>query len=588
MARLRHFLTWGTMTTIRYEPDEPCPPLLAVGVGFQSVSLVLPLSVTIMAVVAMTAGQTGSYLDWAVFATLVVGGITTCVQAIGVGRLGGRHLLVSGADPMFIAVCIAALAAGGPAMMAVLVIISAVLQLTLPVWLSTLRKIITPVVSGTAIMLVAFSVAPVAFGKMGDVPPEAPAAAAPVIAGMTLAISAGMALRASGVWRLWSPILGIVVGCVSAVALGVYDIQRVLDASWVSVPVAGWPGFDLSPSPEFWHMVPMFLVVSLLLSIKLIGDSIAIQAVSRRRPRATDFRLVQGTLNGNGIGTLLAGIFGIIPTTVTSASTVSIIRFTGVAYRGVAVAAGLMFIGLAFLPKATAFLVTLPGPVVGVYLAFMMGLLFISGVGAVAQAGADVRNATIAGLAFVVGVGAEVGAIFPEHLDGGWFAFLGNGVTAGAFTAIALTVLLELTSHRRRRLDAELAPSSLHRIDAFLTDLAHRNGWGEAATDRLRAAGEETLNSLIRTESADDPTPRLVIKAQEADGKIEMEYTAVSGQENIEDRLTWLADHAQAPDADGSDLSFRLLWHYASSVRHRQYHGLDIVTVQVDRESGDD
>ena len=108
---------------------------------------------------------------------------------------------------MFIAAIIAALAAGGPAMMAGLAELSAALQFTVAAWLAALRKIVTPVVSGTAIMLIAFSVAPVAFSRMGEVPAGAPGAAAPVIAGVTLAVAVGLALRSSGVWRLWCPFL---------------------------------------------------------------------------------------------------------------------------------------------------------------------------------------------------------------------------------------------------------------------------------------------------------------------------------------------------------------------------------------------
>ena len=33
---------------------------------------------------------------------------------------------------------------------------------------------------------------------------------------------------------------------------------------------------------------------------------------------------------------------------------------------------------------------------------------------------------------------------------------------------------------------------------------------------------------------------------------------------------------------DGREISFRLLRHYASSVHHQKYHGVDIVTVNVD------
>ena len=35
------------------------------------------------------------------------------------------------------------------------------------------------------------------------------------------------------------------------------------------------------------------------------------------------------------------------------------------------------------------------------------------------------------------------------------------------------------------------------------------------------------------------------------------------------------------PVPDEREVSFRLLRHYASSVRHQKYHGIDIVTVEV-------
>ena len=57
-------------------------------------------------------------------------------------------------------------------------------------------------------------------------------------------------------------------------------------------------------------------------------------------------------------------------------------------------------------------------------------------------------------------------------------------------------------------------------------------------------------------------------------------------EENLEDRVTYLSE--QAESLDESEISFRLLRHYASSVRHRKYHGLDIVTVRVEgsRQNG--
>ena len=120
---------------IRYEPDERCPPLVSIGVGFQGVMLALAPTVVSVGIVFRAGGQSEAYLSWAVFSALVVCGAVTALQACRFGRLGTRHLLITGSGDIFIAVCIIALTQGGPAMMASLIVVSAVFQFSLALWL---------------------------------------------------------------------------------------------------------------------------------------------------------------------------------------------------------------------------------------------------------------------------------------------------------------------------------------------------------------------------------------------------------------------------------------------------------------------
>ena len=584
--------TEGTLATargnqgIRYEPEERCPTLLSVGIGFQGMLLMLGPAVVLPTIIVRAADQPESYLTWAVFAALVVAGVTTVLQAVRAGRLGTGHVLASGASGIFIPVCVTALVDGGPAMLASLVVISSIVQIALAAWLPLLRRIITPAVSGTAMMLILYGLVQIVFDKLNEIPEDASAAAAPSIAAVTLAVAAGMSLRSTGAWRLWSPLIGIVAGCVAAAAFGVYDFQRVIDASWIDVPRTGWPGFDFTPGPEFWAILPTFLIVTLLLTIKIIGDGIAIQAPARRRPRTPDFRIVQGALNANGVGNLLAGIAGTVPTTGYSASSASLVSLTGVASRRIGYAIGAMFVGLAFLPKLTAFLIVIPGPVVGVYVILLMGVLFVAAMRMIVQGGLDLRNTIIVGLAFWIGIGAENRLIFPDQLSGAWEAVLGNGTMVGTIVAIVLTLFVQFTSARRKRLEAELDFSALPEIDAFIRELAARTGWNDASTQRLRSAGEETLSSLLQPDDvagdsgAAVQAPRLIVTARPVEGAMEMEFIAASEQENLEDRLAYLGEQTEI--VDEREISFRLLRHYASSVRHQKYQGVDIITVQVE------
>ena len=567
---------------IRYEPDERPAHILSVGLGLQAAMLTLAGIVLTPAIVIRVANQGESYLNWAVFAALVISGLSTILQAVRVGRFGAGHILIMGTSGAFIAVCVAALVEGGPGLLATLIVISAVFQFALAARLSILRRIITPVVAGTVIALIAATVMPILFDMLTTVPRGTPAAAAPVSAAVTLIVSAALALRASGIWRLWAPIIGIAVGYAVAALLGLHDFSRVAAAAWVGIPdVSAWPGFDLSFDRAFWVLLPAFAFVTLVGAIETIGDSVAIQRVSRRAPQATDYRTVQGAVNADGVGNLLSGIAGTLPNT-TYSSSVPFVELTGVAARSVGVVIGIFFLALAFLPKVTAFLLTIPNPVVASYAILFIGLLFVQGMKIALQDGIDYRKATIIGLAFWIGTGFQNQAIFADQLGFELSTLLGNGMTAGSIVALLLTLFVELTSARRRRLKTELDMASLPQIDEFLREFANKSGWDEAAAQRLALVGEETLTSLLSQDEDEDAAPRrLHIVARRDRGVAELEFLAASDEENIEDRLAHLGEQRPEITDDERQISFRLLQHYASSVRHQKYHDLDIVTVHV-------
>ena len=544
--------------------------------------LALANTVLFVTIMALAGDQSEDYLSWAIFSALAIGGVVTALQAGRVGRLGAGHVLMTGAGPHFIAVAVLAMAGGGLPMLASLIVVSSLVQFALAQWLPLLRRVITPVVSGTALMLIAVTVMAIAVERLSEVPEGAPGAAGPAVAVVTLAVAVMLAMRATGIWRLWAPLIGIASGCVAAALFGLYDLQRVIDAHWLYMPdVAAWPGLDLRPGVEFWTLLPAFLIVSLVVAIKMSSDGVVIQRVSRVRPQATDFRLVQGAVNTNGLGTLLTGIAGTLPTIVYTPSVVTLVTLTGVAARSVGYAIGAILVVLAFLPKAAAVLLTIPSPVMGAFLLMIMGLLFVEGMRMVVQDGLDHRKALVVGVALSIGVGLESQDVLADLLGDTWGASLGNGLTVGILAAILMTLFIEMTSPRHTRLETKLDISALPEIDAFLRKLASGIGWTDASTERLRAAGEETLSSLLQSgsEHRADGVPRLIVVASPGE-TVELEFLAVFDEENLEDRLAHLSEQAEVPAEQ--EISFWLLRHYASSVRHRKYHGIDIVTVQVE------
>ena len=566
---------------IRYEPDEHPPALLTVGAGFQAALLIIGGIVLGVVIVFRIAEQPENYIAWGVFAALLISGVTTILQGARLWRIGAGHILMMGTSGAFFAVCAAALIQGGPALMASLVVVSALFQFALAARLSVLRGIFTPVVSGTVIMLIAATIMPIVFSMLSDVPEGTASSAAPIVAIVTVLIIAVLVLRAPASWRLWSPVIGIVVGCAVSASFGMYDVQYVKDAPWIGVPFGAWPGFDFTPGVEFWALLPAFIVVTFVGAIETIGDGVAIQRVSRRRPGATDYRVVQGALNADGVGNFLSGIAGTLPNTTYSTS-ISLAEVTGIAARRVGIVVGVIFIVLAFFPKATALLIAIPSPVAAAYVGILIALLFVQGLRIIVQDGLDHRKATVAGIAFWVGVGFQNGVIFPELLGDGFIGvLLGNGMTSGAIVAVGLTAFVELSKPRRRRLRVPLNDDAPQQVDDFLRGFASRIRWNPQASDRLAAAGEETLVILTEEdEHADSDAPRrLTVSARREGSNVELEFVSALEGENVEDRLTYLSALPAVPD-DG-EVSLRLLRHYASSVRHQKYHGLDVVTVSV-------
>ena len=572
----------GAPSGVRYQPDERPPPALAIGLGLQLAALNLAAIMLIPTVVMRAAGESEAFVSWAVFATVAVSGLTTVLQAFRLGRFGGGHVLLMGASAAFISVSITAVAEGGPALLATLVVITALVPLVLSWRLALFQRVLTPTVSGTVIMLIPLTVLPAVGDLLSNVPAGSPAPAAPLSALATVTVIGALMLKARAAWRLWAPVIGVGAGAVIGGWFGLYDLGRVAGAAWVDLPRGRWPGFDLAFGPTFWALLPAFLLVAVIAAVRTMSSAVAVQRVSWRGRRAVDFRGVQGAVTVDGVGNLLSGLAGTLPNTTYSVSA-PLIELTGVAARGVGVAAGAAFIVLVFLPKALAAVLAVPDPVFAGYLLVLLALLFLVGLKIVVQDGLDPRKGMIVGIALLVGVSCHYGMVFPDLLEEFAGGLLRNGMNAGGYSAILMTLFLALTESRRSRFRvARFDRSVLPRLREFLGAFASRNGWDAAMTERLCAAGEETVLTLLGEEegTAGRASRRLHLVAHREQGGAVLEFAVGPGGENVEDRVALLAGQSDET-AFEQEVSLRLLRHLASSVRHQQFHDTDIVTVRV-------
>lgn len=446
--------------------------------------------------------------------------------------------MLQGATSAYIAVCVAALVEGGPPLLGALVVATGLVQAAFSERLALLHRILTPVVTGTVIMLLPVTVMPIVFRTLNELPAGAPPLASPLCAGVTLATAVVVHLRATGRVRLWAPVAGIAAGSVVGGFFGLYESGLVADAAWIGLPEGGrLPGLDLSLGSGFWALLPAFLLIALATATKSVGVAVATQRLSWRRRRAVDFRSVQGAVAAEGAGNVLAGLAGAIPNTLHPAP-VAAIEATGVAARSVGAAAGLSLIVLACVPKLVALIVAIPDAVVAAVIAVSVSILFVVGMREVVSGtSTNPRNGLIAGLSVWIGIGVEFDLVFPDFLEQLAGGLLSHGMTTGGSVAILLTVL---TMPRVARFTAKLDVAELPRLNEFIRGFALRHEL-EASVARMEGASEETLLMLLESRGATasdggdgDRRRELVVTASREAGHAVLRFrAAAAGQEEL-------------------------------------------------------
>ena len=526
-----------------------------------------------------------------VFASLLVVGISTLIQVRRIGPIGAGAVLPMFTAAFSIPFCITALVDGGPTTLAALILVSAVVQLAISKWLFILRRIVTPTVGGTVMMILSLTLASVVFGMLNRASETDPGPTL-LTALITLVVVAVLTLRGSTLLSLWGPVVGIVIGTIVAAIFGIYDVSRVIDAPWVGIPTSV-PDFGLDFGIHFWTLLPGFLFLGVIISIQANGASIAMQRVAHREDLAVDFREVQGALAGTGTTNVLAGLTGAVPNIINPGA-VSFTQLTGFAARRVGYVIGITFILVAFIPKISGLLSTIPSAVMAGYLMMIVGSLFVEGARIVIQSEKDRQKVAVAGVCFWIAAPFQFGLLKLPDLNPVIDALLNSGITTGGFAAIVMILYLELTKARGMRFQSRLHIDSLPELNDFIARFATRRHWNDAMKDRLSAVAEETLLtlapldltsfSLDDEEDSEEEDDRQLVVIASSDGDIaEFEFIGGAGDEqNIEDRVRQLQQH-DSESVIEQELSLQLLRSYALSVEHHQYHDTDIITVRVEQ-----
>ena len=569
-----------------YEPNEIPTGRFAAGIASQlSLLMVVPLAI-LPTLVVQLSGESDEVAARAVVASMVVCGVTTLLLNVRLGRMRSDSLYVATVDLISLPFCILALASGGPATLAALVIASGLFQIVIGLRLSYLRRLVTPQVRGTVLILAFASVVPVLAEAGSEAEPQLDWFV-PVSASLTAATIVLFAMRGPKSLRIWAPAIGLVAGFVIAVSFGAYDFELIADAEWLGLADigsgAGW-GIDYE---TFLTMLPSFLIVSFAIVVRTQGVSSNTQMLSWRTPRALDWREIQRANWRIGIGTMLSGAGGSLPVTIAGVGP-AFVHQTRCASRLMGAIAGCFFLLAAFAPKLWAIAVAVPRPILAAYVVVALVPMVLRVVLISLRRLHNRREALVMVVPVAAGLCVEFD-VFSLPSGAVWDAVSQNGLTAGSVVLVAAAVANSLVG-RRASHEFELSSRSAAELTEFVTAFALAARCDASSVARLEAAAEEALAVISEqaAQSMSGTTRRVRVTLAIDRSRADLEFvSAPSDGQNLEERITLLAE----PEAETRETSIerdaavRLLRHFASDVIHRQYLEAEILTAIVEVSS---
>lgn len=434
-----------------YRDPNYLPPLHeAVPLGIQHVLAMFASNVTPAIIIALAAGFSfgSTEMVYMIQIVMVFAGIATLLQTVGMGPVGARLPVVQGTSFAFIPVMIPIVKTAGVAALFGGVILGGVFHFFLGTVIGRIRNLLPPLVTGIVVLTIGLSLIPVGIKyAAGGVPlmgkPEFGALVHWSLALVVIVVTLGLKFFTRGLFSTAAILVALVVGYLVAIPMGMVDLSKVGNAAWFAMPAPLPFGFEFNMAA----VVGMCLM-SFVSAIETVGDISGITKGGAGRG-ATDREISGGTM-ADGLGTILAGIFGGLPNTSFSQN-VGLISMTGVMSRHVVTFGALVLVAAGLIPKVGAVIAAMPIAVLGGGVIVMFGMVVSAGVTMLSDVPWNRRNMLILAISLSIGLGLQSVPEALQHVPGTVKILLTSGILPAALLSIILNAILpqELETARK-------------------------------------------------------------------------------------------------------------------------------------------
>jgi xanthine permease len=428
--------------------DEVLPSQRLFILGLQHLFIMYAGAVAVPLIVGPAVGLSEKDIGILVSCDLLVSGVASIIQSVGIGRVMGVRLpVVAGAtftvlNPMIII----ANKYGIQAVYGAL-ICSGVFGLLIAKPFSMILRFFPPLVTGTVISVIGLSLIGADISliagnqysqdfKTGTLSPVksfgTPSHIA--LAGLVVLLIVLITRFTTGFISQIAVLISIVIGTLVAWPMGLIDFSEVTHAKWFGIAE---PFHFGAPTFKFAAIASMCIVM-LVTYTESTADMLAVGEMVDKDLSPSD--LARG-LATDGLSGLLAGFMNSFPDTA-YAENVGLIAMTKVKSRWVVTVCGVLLFLMGVIPKVGQIVAGLPGPVIGGAATVMFAMVTSIGIRTLHKVDfEDNHNLLIVAASLAVGlVPAFNGSIYQQFPD--WFqTIFGSAITSTVIVVFLLNLL---------------------------------------------------------------------------------------------------------------------------------------------------
>ncbi len=311
-------------------------------------------------------------------------------------------------------------------------------------WFSKIKNFFPPVVTGSLITIIGFTLIPVGFQDLGGGDATAKSFGDPkmlLIGFLTMGIILGLNVFGKGFLKSLAILAGILIGTFIAGAMGMVSLKAVGQASWFHLPQFFYFG-----TPKFeWSSILTMILVSLTTMVESTGVFFALGEITGRKIEEGDLK--RG-YRAEGIAVILGGLFNTFPYS-TFSENVGVVQLSGVKSRKPLYFSALFLILLGLLPKIGALATVIPDAVLGGAMIVMFGMVGVQGIRMLQQVDfKDNNNLLVSAISIGLGLGVTVYPQIFQAMPQSLQIVMNNGVVIGSFSAVILNIVFNMRPHR--------------------------------------------------------------------------------------------------------------------------------------------